>query len=96
MCMANSMALLKHEIWELIIDGMVLHTCCLVGPAGDSCRQSLEPGARLLTIFQAGSHFETLTFYNHYLDREPYTTLTQADHQPYPEEWLEVQQNPAG
>ncbi len=86
------MAVLVHEIWEVVSDGMVLHTCCLAGPDGDRCRQSLEPSARLLTTFEAGSHFEAMSVYNRYLGREPYTTNELWDHQPYPNEWLAVQQ----
>ena len=86
------MAVLIHEVWEEVVDGMVLHTCCLAGPRGEGCRKCLEPGATLLTTFEAGSHFEAMTIYNQYLDREPYTTDHPVDFQPYPEEWLTEQQ----
>ncbi len=87
------MAILIHEIWETESEGMVLHTCCLAGSGGDGCRLSLEPGARLLTTFEAGSHFEAMTFYNRYLGRGPYTTHESWDYQPYPDDWLAEQQN---
>jgi hypothetical protein len=74
---------------------MVLHTCCLAGPNGDGCRRNLELGARLLTTFEADSHYEAMTIYHRYLDREPYTTREPWDHQPYPDEWLTVQQKHA-
>ena len=86
------MAVLVHEIWETVSDGMVLHACCLAGPDGDGCRRSLEPVARLLASFEAISHFEAMTVYNDYLGREPYTTSEPWDYQPYPDEWLAVQQ----
>ncbi len=84
-----------HEVWEGGSDGMILHACCLVGPGGDGCRGSLEPGARRLTTFAAGSHFEAMTVYNCYLGREPYTTCEPWDYQPYPDEWLAEQQRHA-
>ena len=52
-------------------------------------------GARLLTTFEAGSHFEAMTVYNRYLGRETYTTNEAWDYQPYPDEWLAVQQRHA-
>jgi hypothetical protein len=83
---------LVHEVWEEISDGMVLHTCCLCGPRGADCRHTLATGARLLTTFEAGSHFEAMTAYHRYLDREAYTTDQAWDHQPYPTEWQVEQQ----
>jgi hypothetical protein len=70
---------------------MVLHTCCLVGPMGDGCRRTLSSNARLLTTFEAGSHFEAMTIYNRYLGRETYTSDQAWDHRPYPEEWRMTQ-----
>jgi hypothetical protein len=89
------MAVLVHEVWEAVSDGMILHTCCLAGPLGDGCRQNLEPGARLLTTFEAGSHFEAMTIYNRYLRRETYTTNEPWDYQPYPDDWMAEQQRQA-
>lgn len=86
------MALLVHEIWEDVSRGRVLHTCCFAGPLGDGCRQTLEPGARLLTTFEAGSHFEAMTFYNNYLGREKYSTNQPSDYLPYSDDWLAEQQ----
>jgi hypothetical protein len=54
---------------------------------------SLEPGARLLTTFEAGSHYEAMTTYNQYLGREPYTTSESWDYLPYPDEWLATQRS---
>lgn len=87
------MAVLVHEIWEAVDDGMILHACCLAGPLGEGGRRNLEPGARLLATFEAGSHFEAMTIYNRYLDRGRYTSLEPWDHQPYPDEWLIGQQS---
>jgi hypothetical protein len=87
------MAILRHEIWEEPNDdGGPLRCCCLSGPRGDGCRQSLKPGARLLTTFEAGSHFEAMTTYNHLLSREAYTTDQPWDYIPYPEEWFADQE----
>jgi hypothetical protein len=84
---------LIHEVWEVFGEGgMVLHTCCLAGPMGEACRRTLVPNARLLTSFEAGSHFEAMTKYNRILGREPYTTDQPWDYQPYPEGWLQEQQ----
>jgi hypothetical protein len=88
------MAMLVHEVWEELSDGMVLHSLCMAGPRGDGERQFLEPGARLLTTFEAGSHFEAMVIYHRYLGQEAYTTNQPQDHQPYPDEWLTAQQAP--
>lgn len=89
------MAVLVHEVWEWIDDGMTLHACCLAGPGGEGCRRSLGSVTRLLTTFEAGSHFDAMTIYNRYLGRGPYTTHESWDYQPYPDEWLaEQQQHP--
>lgn len=85
------MAVLIHKIWEHDCDGMVLHFCCLAGPGGDGCRGFLEPNARLLTTFEAGSHFEAMTTYNRYLGHEAYATRELWDYEPYPDEWLAEQ-----
>jgi hypothetical protein len=88
------LAVLVHEVWEEIGDGgAVLHSCCLAGPRGEACRRASAPGARLLTTFVAGSHFEAMTTYNRILGREPYTTDQPWDRQPYPEGWLREQQD---
>lgn len=48
---------------------------------------------RLLTTFEAGSNFEAMSIYNHYLDREPYTTNESLDYEPYPEDWQSTQRD---
>ena len=85
------MSKLLHEVWEEIDGGMVLHTCCMAGPRGEGCRRLLALGCRLLTTFEASSHFEAMTVYHCYLSREAYTTAQAWDHQPYPDEWLAEQ-----
>lgn len=89
------MAMLVHEVWERVEDGMVLHTCCLAGPLGEDCRVQHLQGARLITTFTAGSHFEAMTIYNRILGRGTYTTAYQWHHDPYPEEWRATQQGDA-
>jgi hypothetical protein len=86
------MSRLVHEIWEETTDdGMILHSCCLAGVLGAECRKSLAPNARLLSTFEAGSHFEAMTIYHEYLDREKYTTIYEQDYLPYPREWADKQ-----
>ena len=87
------MAVLVHEVWEEVSEGMLLHACCLAGPHGEACRAILGPGARLLTTFEAGSNFEAMSIYNRYLDREPYTTTEPWDHEPYPEDRRAMQRD---
>ena len=62
--------------------------CCLAGPRGDGARAMSSEGAKLLTTFEAGSHFEAITIYYSYLDRGAYSTDQEWDHERYPEEWL--------
>ncbi len=88
------MAKLTHEVWVHVDEnGRELPGCCLAGPMGDGFRKLLavEPGARLVTTFEAGSHFEAMTIYNRLLEREEYTTDEPLAYEPYPEEWLTVQ-----
>ncbi len=83
---------LIHEVWEEIGDGgMVLHTCCLVGPKGDGCRRMLSQMARMITTFEASSHFEAMTIYHQFLGREPYAAVQAWDYEPYPDDWLSQQ-----
>ena len=79
---------LVHEVWYEKDEGGESHMCCLAGPHGDGARAMLAAGARLLTTFEAESHFEAMTMYYAYLDRGPYTTDQSCDREPYPEEWL--------
>ena len=86
------MAKLIHEVWERIEEGSLpLHTCCLAGPMGDDCRGLFAPNARLLTTFEAGSHFEAMTIYNRFLGREQYKSDQPWDYEPYPDDWLTEQ-----
>ncbi len=84
------MAVLVHEVWEELSEGMVLHSCCFAGPLGDAQRKFMGPGARLLTTFEAGSHFEAMVIYHRYLG-ESYTTNQPQDYEAYPYEWLKAQ-----
>jgi hypothetical protein len=86
------MATLTHEVWEELTDSQLLHTCCLAGPRGDACRRKLGPTARLVSRFEAGSHFEAMSWYHRFLDREVYTSDQAWDYQPYPDEWLAEQE----
>lgn len=84
------MAILKHEVL-VGADGMP--GCCLAGPGGDDARLLFAEGgpARLVSTFEAGSHFEAMNKYHQHMGWEPYTTDQQQDYEPYPEEWLKVQ-----
>jgi hypothetical protein len=42
----RNMAVLVHEVWETVCDGMILHACCLAGPRGEGCRRNLEQGGQ--------------------------------------------------
>jgi hypothetical protein len=58
---------LMHEIWVEFDDlGQELPGCCLAGPIGDGFRQLLEPGARLIHTFKAGSYYEAMTIYHQF------------------------------
>lgn len=57
-----------------------------------SGRRLVEEGATLVWTFEAGSHFEAMTKYNAHVGYEPHATEFPQDHEPYPDEWLAVQQ----
>lgn len=86
------MAKLVHEVWDEIVDGMVLHSCCLAGPRGNGQRSYLAPDAKLIETFEAASHFEAMTLYHNLLGRERYTTDDPHAYEPYPEQWRLEQQ----
>ena len=80
---------LLHEVWEDFGDkGESLPYLCLAGPLGDGCRGLHGPNARLLTTFEAGSHYEAMTIYYRLMGWGIYTTDQPWDVQPYPEEWF--------
>lgn len=85
----NDLPELIHEIW---IDGEGLPGVCLAGPSGDDFRRLLDPGARLVYVFAAASHFTAMQLYHAYLGREPYTTDQSLDFEPYPESWKAEQE----
>jgi hypothetical protein len=77
------MAVLRHEVWK-DAQGVGM---CLAGPQGDSFRRVLEPDARLLHAFEAGSWYEAMTIYNRLMDFGPYKADGPDAYEPYPEEW---------
>jgi hypothetical protein len=88
------MAILTHEVWEQPDEhGQMLPSLCLAGSHGDGFRSLLEPSARLVTTFQASSHFEAMSKYYAIYGREKYTTDNAWDYEPYPEEWAITQGN---
>ncbi len=83
---------LVHEMWR---DNDGLTMVCLAGSGGDGARSHLEQGAELVWVFQAASHYQAMTMYYQRMGWGEYTTEHESDYQPYPEEWLEVQQRAA-
>jgi hypothetical protein len=51
---------MKHELWT---NEDSLDLFCLAGPQGDSARQLLKPGYRLVWTCDADSHLEALKKY---------------------------------
>ncbi len=85
---------LIHEVWEDLGDeGESMAGVCLAGPMGDGFRRLLSLKAKLLTKFEAGSHFEAMTTYYKLMGWGEYSTDQQWDLQPYPEEWFQIQRH---
>jgi hypothetical protein len=82
------MARLIHELWE---EPGGLTAVCLAGPDGDGGRRSLAQNSRLVSVFEAGSHFEAMTTYHERMGWAPYATTEAGDREPYPESWAERQ-----
>jgi hypothetical protein len=81
---------LVHEVWEEFdSEGNSLTGVCHAGRLGKDFRSMLGPGARLLTTFEAGSHYEAMTIYYPLMGWGEYSTDQAWDHQPYPDEWYE-------
>jgi hypothetical protein len=74
---------LVHEIWR---DAAGLEMCRLAGTLGENARRQF-PDARLIHVFTARSHFEAMSMYNAFLDREPHTASHTWDMEPYPASW---------
>ncbi len=83
------MALLRHEIWR---DPEGLTGLCLAGPMGDDFRALQEPGSELVGVLFATSYVDVMNKYYEVMGWGSYTTDFESDHQPYPEEWLFIQQ----
>lgn len=82
--------MLLHEVWEDFGDRSESLPCLiLAGQLGDGARGWLCPQARLLTTFEARSHFEAMTIYYRLMGWGEYTTDQAWDYQPYPDEWFE-------
>jgi hypothetical protein len=87
---------LLHEIWETYDDDQgeqPLQACCLAGPDGADFRRMLDPRARLVHTFEAGSYYEAMTVYYRFWGWGEYTTDHAWDMEPYPADWLERQQS---
>lgn len=82
--------MLLHEVWEDFGDeGESLPCLVYSGRLGDEARSLLSPQARLLTTFEAGSHFEAMTIYHKLMGWGKYFTAQPWDDQPYPAEWFD-------
>jgi hypothetical protein len=81
-----AMAFLRHEVWEESDEHDRGFCLCLAGPDGESARGCLEPGARLIHVFEAGSWYEAMTIYNRLLGWGPYKADDLSVREPYPEE----------
>jgi hypothetical protein len=78
------MALLIHEVWEQPDgSGQTLPGLCLAGPDGDGFRSLLEQGSRLVTTFEASSHFEAMFMYYELVGYGEYVNEEAWSHQPY-------------
>ena len=84
------MAILKHELW---IDPDGLETFCLSGPMGNEVRRLLPTGSKMVWTVEAGSHFEAMSEYYHHIGLGEYKTDQAWDFEPYPDDWLKVQQS---
>ena len=84
------MAILKHELW---IDPEGLGTFCLAGLRGEAVRKLLPVGSKLTWTIEAVSHFEAMSKYYNYMGWGEYKTDQAWDFEPYPDDWLEAQQN---
>ena len=83
----RNMAILTHEIWEECDEHGQSLGVCIAGPRGDSFRSLLEPNARLVRTFEAGSHVEAMSIYYRLYGFGEYKTDYAMDYEPYPEEW---------
>ena len=59
---------------------------------GDDARALLLPGSQKAWTVEATSHFDAMTKYYEYMGWGKYTTEHASDFEPYPEEWLKIQQ----
>jgi hypothetical protein len=84
------MATLLHELWQ---EDEEQETFCLAGPMGDGARAAMPADAKLIWTVWAESHFDAMTRYWQFKGWGEYTTDQESDCQPYPEEWLDIQQS---
>jgi hypothetical protein len=82
--------MLLHEVWENFGDeGESLPCLLIAGRLCEQARDRLNPQAKLLTTFEAGSHFEAMTIYYRLMGWSKYVTDQPWDYQPYPDEWFD-------
>src|SRR5437899_4162353 len=84
------------EVWEDIGEnGERLPSLIYAGPLGEESRLLLGPNARMITTIEARCHFEAMTIYYRFMGWGEYTTDQSWDYQPYPEQWVVLQEQAA-
>jgi len=83
------MVTLLHELW---VESDQEQIFCLAEPMGDDVRALMLPGAKKVWTVEARSHFEAMTKYYEHMRWGEYTTEHSSDYEPYPDEWLRIQQ----
>lgn len=71
---------IKHEIRQ---DAEGLTTLCMAAEPGNDCRETVEPGSKLLHTFYVNSHYEALVIYYTFMDLGSYHTGFETDKEPY-------------
>lgn len=88
------MVKLVFEIWSSEGNDARTVSLCLAGPDGDSSRRLLEPNARLICTFAAGSYFEAMTIHNRLMgwgEYRPDSSWGAEPYEPFTAEQLERQ-----
>ncbi|MBP2461435.1 hypothetical protein J3A65_002199 [Rhizobium sp. PvP014] len=85
---------LVHEVWlDPEADGQMLPGLCLAGPMGDGFRSVLNEGACKVGEIRGSSTFDLMIKYWKLQGWGKYTTSFEQDHEPFPEEWISIQQS---
>jgi hypothetical protein len=83
---------LVFEVWlDPEPDGQMLPGLCLAGPMGDGFRALLTEHAFRADTLTGHSHFDVMTKYWRRQGWGDYRTEHPEDHEPFPEQWFQVQ-----